>query len=61
MSKMTKIEDREEEISEKLKKMYERINETVQYMIAVPAYQVFVSFNRTLPFNPTKNQNSAYV
>ncbi|XP_044753995.1 cilia- and flagella-associated protein 206 [Coccinella septempunctata] len=44
MSKMTKIEDREEEISEKLKKMYERINDSVQYMIAVPAYQIFPMF-----------------
>ncbi|KAL3269523.1 hypothetical protein HHI36_008589 [Cryptolaemus montrouzieri] len=44
MARMTKIEDREEEISEKLKKMYDRINDSVQYKIAVPAYQVFPMF-----------------
>ncbi|XP_045472968.1 cilia- and flagella-associated protein 206-like isoform X2 [Harmonia axyridis] len=44
ISKMAQIEDKEEEISEKLKKMYERINDSVQYMIAVPAYQIFPMF-----------------
>ncbi|KAK9879906.1 hypothetical protein WA026_008407 [Henosepilachna vigintioctopunctata] len=44
LSRVIQVEQRQEEISEKLWKMYDMINIVVQFKIAVPAHEVFPLF-----------------